>query len=227
MFTCYPLSSILLYFDHFARQSFYIHQRDSTFCSCAPAGVRGEKPLRGEIGALLRCHFEGPNVLATIHLQLQLSRFQEPPCRQIGAVQKISNCKKLHGIPNRGTEILCSITSISLSLSPSLSSDSSENTPPGVYCWLLTWYLQEPPEGDTTSRSIDHVDKIMSYDLTSIYGTARVKRKTPWDLHRYQLDCVCLFHKICLHTNQPNLGNFAIGSIDVFIAFPTCASPPS
>ena len=39
MFTCYPLSSILLYFDHFSRQSFYIHQQDSTSCYCAPAGV--------------------------------------------------------------------------------------------------------------------------------------------------------------------------------------------
>ena len=80
------------------QQSFYIHQRDSTFCLGAPAVVC-QKPLRGEIGAPLRGHFERPNMLATFHLQLQLSRFQEPPRRQIGAVQKISNCKKLQEFP--------------------------------------------------------------------------------------------------------------------------------
>ena len=62
-----------------------------------------QKPLRGEIGSLLRCHFEGPNVLATIDLQLQFSRSQEPPGGETGAVQKITNYKKLHGIPDRST----------------------------------------------------------------------------------------------------------------------------
>ena len=102
MFTCYPLSSNCYISTIFHDSHFTYTSRTQHFAAVHLQVC--QKPLRGEIGALLRGHFERPNVLAPFHLHLQLSRSHEPPPGEIGAVRgKKNNCNKLHGITHRGT----------------------------------------------------------------------------------------------------------------------------